>query len=46
MDDCCSDECKTIHNLPVEEQNELRRGKETSNKIFKKGKSPVLKYKK
>ena len=46
MDTCCSTECKDIANLSYEEQKELRRGKETSNKIFKKGRSEVLKYKK
>ncbi|MDC6350556.1 rhodanese-related sulfurtransferase [Zeaxanthinibacter sp. PT1] len=45
MDQCCSDNCKEIHALPYEEQKELRRGKEASNKIFKKGRSEVLKFK-
>ena len=45
MDDCCSDSCKEIHNLPFEEQKALRKGKTVSNKIFKKGRSEVLKYK-
>ncbi|NNF19595.1 MAG: rhodanese-related sulfurtransferase [Flavobacteriaceae bacterium] len=45
MDQCCSDDCKEIHALPYEEQKELRRGKEASNKIFKKGRSEVLKFK-
>ncbi|MGH1387430.1 rhodanese-related sulfurtransferase [Kordia sp.] len=46
MDTCCSDDCKEVHNLPQEKQKELRKGKEVSNKIFKKGRSEVLKYKK
>jgi len=46
MDDCCSIECKEVHNLPADIQKELRKGKEVSNKIFKKGRSEVLKYKK
>ncbi|WP_430410797.1 rhodanese-related sulfurtransferase [Kordia sp.] len=46
MDECCSVECKEVHNLPLEKQKELRKGKEVSNKIFKKGRSEVLKYKK
>ena len=46
MDMCCSDECKTINALPKEEQKELRRGKHASNKIFKKGRSEALKFKK
>jgi len=46
MTDCCSDECKEIHALPFVEQKRLRKGKTISNKIFKKGRSEVLKYKK
>jgi len=46
MADCCSQECKEVSALPYEEQKKLRRGKVVSNKIFKKGRSPVLKYKK
>ena len=46
MDNCCSDECKEIAALPFEEQKELRKGKGNSNKIFKKGRSEVLKFKK
>jgi UPF0176 protein len=46
MDTCCSEECKSVNALPFEEQKELRRGKGASNKIFKKGRSEVLKYKK
>lgn len=46
MDNCCSTECKEIHALPFEEQKALRKGKTVSNKIFKKGRSEVLKFKK
>lgn len=46
MDSCCSIECQEVYNLPYEEQKALRRGKEVSNKIFKKGRSEVLKFKK
>lgn len=46
MDECCSDACKEINALPYEEQKELRKGKSNSNKIFKKGRSEVLKFKK
>lgn len=46
MNNCCSDHCKEIHELPFEEQKKLRKGKVVSNKIFKKGRSEVLKYKK
>ncbi|MEN8790542.1 MAG: rhodanese-related sulfurtransferase [Flavobacteriaceae bacterium] len=45
MDNCCSDTCKEIVSLPYEEQKRLRRGKVVSNKIFKKGRSEVLKFK-
>ena len=46
MNNCCSTDCKDVHELPFEEQKELRRGKTVSNKIFKKGRSEVLKFKK
>ncbi|MBU3660185.1 MAG: rhodanese-related sulfurtransferase [Flavobacteriales bacterium] len=45
MENTCSDEClHTIH-LSEEEQKALRKGKENSNKIFKKGRSENLKFK-
>ena len=46
MKTCCSDECKEIASLPFEEQKALRKGTHNSNKIFKKGRSEVLKFKK
>ena len=46
MNYCCSKECIEVIALPVAEQKVLRRGKEVSNKIFKKGRSEVLKFKK
>jgi len=46
MEGCCSDTCKEVNSLPFEEQKELRKGKSNSNKIFKKGRSEVLKFKK
>jgi len=46
MDQCCSDECKEVIKLPFEEQKALRKGKHNSNKIFKKGRSEALTYKK
>jgi UPF0176 protein len=46
MNTCCSKECKDIAVLPFEEQKELRKGKGNSNKIFKKGRSEALKFKK
>ena len=42
---CCSEECQEIFNLPIEEQRRRRKGKHNSNKIFKKGRSEVLKFK-
>lgn len=46
MHNCCSDECVEIIQLPIEEQKRLRKGKQNGNLIFKKGKSPALKFKK
>lgn len=46
MDTCCSTECQEINKLPFEVQKELRKGIPNSNKIFKKGRSEVLTYKK
>ncbi|MCB7481845.1 rhodanese-related sulfurtransferase [Christiangramia sediminis] len=45
MNDCCSDTCREIASLPYEEQKALRKGKGASNKIFKKGRSEVLRFK-
>ncbi|WP_432412215.1 rhodanese-related sulfurtransferase [Rasiella sp. SM2506] len=46
MQHCCSTECQNIIQLPYEEQKKLRSGTHNSNKIFKKGRSEKLKYKK
>ncbi len=46
MNNCCSDDCAEIAALPYEEQKALRKGKGNSNKIFKKGRSEALKFKK
>ena len=46
MNSCCSIECLEIVALPYDEQKVLRKGKDVSNKIFKKGRSEKLKYKK
>ena len=43
---CCSKQCKKINDLPLQDQKKLRKGKGNSNKIFKKGRSKVLKFKK
>jgi UPF0176 protein len=42
---CCSDACNEIIQLPLEDQKVLRKGAHNSNKIFKKGRSEVLKFK-
>jgi UPF0176 protein len=46
MNTCCSEDCKEVVSLSFEEQKKLRKGKGNSNKIFKKGRSEALKYKK
>ena len=42
---CCSDECQDFIALPIEKQRELRKGQPARN-VYKKGRSPKLKYKK
>ena len=46
METTCSTECQEIIHLPYEEQKKLRKGTHASNKIFKKGRSEKLKFKK
>ncbi|WP_034260143.1 oxygen-dependent tRNA uridine(34) hydroxylase TrhO [Altibacter lentus] len=46
MENCCSADCQEIIQLPYEEQKRLRQGIPNSNKIFKKGRSEKLKFKK
>ena len=46
MEQCCTTECQEIIQLPQEEQKALRSGKHNSNKIFKKGRSEKLRFKK
>ena len=46
MENCCSTECQEIIHLPLNEQIKLRKGINVGNKIFRKGKSPALKFKK
>ena len=45
MNSCCSEECKETIKLPYDKQKSLRRGKRSSHKIFKKGRSTKLKFK-
>lgn len=35
-DGCCSAECKTVHNLPEEQQRKLREGKQNGQMVFNK----------
>jgi UPF0176 protein len=46
METTCSSECQDIIQLPYEEQKKLRKGSHASNKIFKKGRSKKLLFKK
>lgn len=43
---CCSEECREIIELPVEEQKKIRSGIDKGQQIYKKGRSPKLTYKK
>lgn len=45
MENCCSSECQQIIHLPLDEQIKIRKGVNVGNKIFRKGKSPALKFK-
>jgi UPF0176 protein len=38
MDGCCTIECQTIFNLPLENQKELRKGIEKGRMVFNKSK--------
>ena len=42
---CCSIECQETIKMPLKFQKQMRKGKHNSNKIFKKGRSKVLKFK-
>ncbi|MBI1835712.1 MAG: rhodanese-related sulfurtransferase [Flavobacteriia bacterium] len=44
LENCCSTDCLDVIHLPQDLQKELRKGKEISNKIFKKGRSEKLPY--
>lgn len=46
MNGCCSVECRDTTLLPEEEQKKLRKGRHNDMKIFRKGKSPALIFKK
>ena len=42
---CCSEECKEIIALPVEQQKEIRKGINKGRQVFKKGRSEKIMYK-
>jgi UPF0176 protein len=42
---CCSSDCQDVIHLSEDEQKALRKGKDYSNKIFKKGRSEKLPFK-
>ncbi|MBL7857079.1 MAG: rhodanese-related sulfurtransferase [Cyclobacteriaceae bacterium] len=42
---CCSDECKAVIALPVEQQREIRKGINKGRQVFKKGRSEKIVYK-
>ena len=44
MNACCSEDCKKTIQLSYEEQKALRKGKQNSNKIFKKGRACHIKF--
>ncbi|MEC5172473.1 rhodanese-related sulfurtransferase [Chryseobacterium nepalense] len=46
MENCCSTECQETIHMPWEEQVKLRKGLQVGNKVFRKGKSEALKFKK
>ena len=46
MENTCSIDCQEVIQLSFSAQKELRKGKGNSNKIFKKGRSEVLRFKK
>ena len=45
MENCCSISCVETIYLPLEEQENRRKGLKNGNMIFQKGKSPALKFK-
>jgi UPF0176 protein len=45
FDGCCSTDCQDIIHLPEEEQKKHRQGKHVNAKMYKKGRSPHIKYK-
>jgi UPF0176 protein len=44
LNNCCSENCSNIVQLPEDQQKLLRKGTKNSNKIFKKGRSEALAF--
>lgn len=44
FDGCCSNECKEVIALPIDQQRELRKGKAQGRMVFKKGRSKNIKF--
>jgi UPF0176 protein len=42
---CCSDECKEISAMPIERQQEIRKGINKGRQVFKKGRSENIQFK-
>ncbi len=42
---CCSNECRDVIALPIEQQRELRKGINKGRQVFKKGRSEKIKFK-
>lgn len=42
--ECCSDECKEIVALPIEQQRDIRKGINKGRQVFKKGRSSSIKF--
>ncbi|MBL7943539.1 MAG: rhodanese-related sulfurtransferase [Flavobacteriales bacterium] len=45
FEDCCSDECRHVANLPEEEQRALRKQKRPVRNIYRKGRGEQLRFK-
>jgi UPF0176 protein len=41
FENCCSDTCKEITHLPIEEQRKIRKDKPVNRNVFKKGRFPI-----
>ncbi|MFM7769167.1 MAG: rhodanese-related sulfurtransferase, partial [Bacteroidota bacterium] len=41
FENCCSEKCKSIIHLPIEEQRKIRKEKPVNRNVFKKGRFPI-----